>query len=79
MPRYHFNIYGGAVSLDAKGTLLVSAKEARREGLRLAGAVLSIETGDLRNEREWRLEVTDERGMILYRIDVMVSESSAMM
>lgn len=77
MPRFHFNIYEGHASKDQQGTELENYEMARRQAIALAGSVLVEESREPQVGNEWRVEVTDERGLILYRLDIMVSEAAA--
>ena len=77
MPRYHFNVYDGVTALDGEGTQLDGPLQARREGMRLASELMRSEANCPRIGEEWRIEVTDGRGMILFQIDVMLNDSPA--
>lgn len=78
MPRYHFNVYDGDTTLDRDGTQLLGPDEARRESIRLASELLRSQAARSRIGEEWRVEVTDGRGMILFRIDILMRESAAL-
>ena len=69
MPRYHFNIYDGYSSKDPDGTELADIRQAQREAVRLAGAVLDSEVDRVKSVKEWRLEVTDDTGLLLFQFD----------
>ena len=69
MPLYHFNVYDGRSDLDTEGSELANAGAARREGIRLTGAILDLEP-DRFDDGKWRLEVTDHRGLILFELDI---------
>ena len=78
MPRYHFNVYDGVTLLDEKGVELPDANFARREAIRYSGTLLE-EGGEKDNlGAEWRMEVTDEHGLILFRLDFFVTPSPVM-
>lgn len=77
MPRYHFNVYDGVATLDRDGTQLDGPLHARREGMRLASELMRSEASCPKIGEEWRIEVTDGRGMIMFRIDVMLTDSPA--
>ncbi|RYF22147.1 MAG: hypothetical protein EOO77_04700 [Oxalobacteraceae bacterium] len=75
MPRYHFNVYDGVILLDKKGVELPEIMFARREAIRYAGVLLE-EGARLENlGSEWRMEVTDDAGAILFRLDFFVTPS----
>lgn len=69
MPRYHFNVHDGADIPDRDGTELASVSVARVEAVKLAGRLLMDEPARFWDGSDWHLEVTDERGHILFRLD----------
>ena len=75
MPRYRFNIDDGYAAPDIDGTELPSRQAARREAIRLAGALLEQEGERLRLGEDWCMEVTDDRGLILFRLEFTVLEA----
>ena len=77
MPRFHFNILGGAVHRDFEGTELPDIKAAACEARRYAGRMLSDSALMPDTEEEWRVEVTDPLGLILLQIAVTVTGASA--
>ena len=77
MPRFHFNIYDGIISIDQDGTELPDVHAALREALILAGAVIE-ETAKLSAlGEEWRMEVTDDADLLLFRLDFTIVGSPA--
>lgn len=79
MPRFHFNIYDGISLPDRDGSELADWQEARLEAVRLAGVILRDNATRIALGEEWRMEVTDETGLILFRLDFNVLEAPAMM
>lgn len=77
MSRYHFNVYDGVTLLDKKGVELPDVMFARREAIRYAGVLLEEGARLESLGREWRMEVTDGTGLILFRLDFFVTPSSA--
>lgn len=77
MPCYHFNVYDGRSSVDDDGTEYPDATFARREAIRYAGAILEDEAARLAVGEEWRLEVTDSIGFILFCLSFTVTEAPA--
>ena len=75
MPLYHFNIYDGRNGLDIEGSELSDDVAARREGLRLASAILDDDVSDFA-DGDWLLEVTDHQGSILFRLNLSASTLS---
>lgn len=79
MPRFHFNVYDGLSQLDREGQELAGWEEARLEAIRLAGAILRDEAKRIALGEDWRMEVTDETGLVLFRLDFTVMGSPAVM
>ncbi len=77
MPRYKFHVYDGRVDVKPDEEDLRDSDAARREGIRRAGATLVLDAHTLRADTEWRLEVEDEHGLVLYRMDFSITASSA--
>ncbi|GJD96606.1 DUF6894 family protein [Methylobacterium iners] len=77
MPRYFFNVHDGRSKLDTEGTELPDWQTARREAVRLASGILRDEADRLSFGEEWRLEVTDSRGLILFQLDFCFTEAAA--
>ena len=69
MPRYYFHIHDGVSMIDDEGTELAGWTEAKIEAIRLAGSVIKDEAKHIALGEDWRIEVTDERGLILFRFD----------
>lgn len=76
MPRYHFNVYDGVTLLDKKGVVLPDTKFARREAIRFA--VVLLEEGARLESLglEWRMEVTNDTDLILFRLDFFITPSA---
>jgi hypothetical protein len=68
MPRFFFNIYAERPNLDTEGDELPDSDTARRAAIRTVCEIL--EDSDVTPGREWRLEVADESGKVLYVIRV---------
>ena len=61
-----FNVYDGYSSLDQDGTELPDIYTAQNEAIRLSGEILREEGGKFWNGTEWKLEVTDVSGAVLF-------------
>ena len=74
MPRYYFNVYDGLTLLDDEGTELTDINAARMEALQVAQGL--IESAARRSElgQSWRVEVVNETGKLLFRMDFLVPE-----
>ncbi|MGU3668470.1 DUF6894 family protein [Methylobacterium sp. A49B] len=77
MARFHFNVYDGVSMPDPVGTDLSSWDDARVEAIRMAGEILKDKAHRIALGEDWRMEVTDETGLVLFRLDFSVLESPA--
>lgn len=77
MPRYHFNVFDGATSLDYDGTEVSGWRDALQQAVRLAGEIFTFEAAHLAFVDDWHMEVTDEDKFILFRLDFSVSKAAA--
>ncbi len=75
MPRYHFNVFNGRSWPGATGTMLRGAREARLEAIHLAGTMLQQHAERVSSSGEWRMEVTDRAGLVLFQISFSVVAS----
>ncbi|WP_120251137.1 DUF6894 family protein [Sphingobium limneticum] len=72
MPRYFFHTVDGGRDFDQEGTELPNDAAARKAAIRFAGAVMHDEPDVLWDGRDYRVEVTNETGALLFTI-VMLS------
>ena len=77
MPRYHFNVYDGHSEMDRIGTEFVNVVEARIQALELAGGLIRESARQADFGEDWRIEVTDSDGMLLFRMDLIVVDAPA--
>ena len=75
MPRYFFNVYDGYSVLDQDGTEFPDIYIAQNEAIRLSGEILREEGGKFWNGTEWRLEVTDVNGVVLFLLRFSAHET----
>ena len=75
MPRYFFNVYDGYSSLDTDGTELPDIYTAQGEAIRLSGEILREVGAKFWNGTEWRLEVTDADGAVLFVLSFSAQET----
>lgn len=79
MARYHFTMCeGGATTSDIEGTELPTVQRARQEALRLAGDLLRDAPDTFWSDPEWRLEVSDGVGMMLFTLTIFGSDAPAL-
>lgn len=79
MPRFFFHVHDGANIPDKEGTELGDWRNAQHEAIKLAGRVIADDAKRLRLGEDWSMEVTDETGLVLFRLDFHVSGSAAIM
>lgn len=78
MPRYHFNVHDGVRVPDTDGTELPDWQTARLEAVRRAGEVLKVDAKSVAFDDDWRIEVTDGTGLILFQMIFLMIESPVM-
>lgn len=66
MPRYFFNIQHGQPDPDETGMDLPDNDAAWKEATITAGKLLQDMDGTLKPGREWRMEVTDAAGNLIW-------------
>lgn len=76
MPRYYFHIHDGRSIIDMEGTVLDDIAQARRMAIRMSGRYFDNEADLVPLGEEWRMEVTDDRGLILFRLDFVVTAAA---
>jgi hypothetical protein len=65
---YFFHSLDGGHLVDCHGSTLTGEGEARIEALRFAGEVLRYSPERVWHAGEWRVEVTDEQGVLLFTV-----------
>ena len=78
MPRYHFNVLDGVAEYDETGTEMAGIADAKREARRYAGRMLADSALIANPDNEWRIEVTDHRGVILFSLGVTMLDAPNM-
>lgn len=79
MPRFYFNVHDGVNKLDKKGTVLPDRQAARIEAVRLAGDILKHEAHRVGLYEDWRIEVTDQTGVILFQMTFQAVEAPVLL
>lgn len=77
VPRFFFHVYDGVSLPDDEGTELPDWQAARTEAIATAGRIVADEGKRLKLGEDWRMEVTDDRGLLLFRLDFHITESPA--
>jgi hypothetical protein len=73
MPRFFFHIHDGQFLPDREGTELLNLREAKVQAVRLAGELLRDGNEAFWDGEEWQLEVTDEKGLVLFTLDFIAT------
>ena len=74
MPRYFFHVLDGYSIRDTEGTELPDIYTAQTEAVWLSGAVIRELGGKFWDGESWELEVTDERGQVLFVLTFAVKD-----
>jgi hypothetical protein len=77
MPVYHFNVRDGSEISDSDGTDLPDIRAARLEAVKLAGQMLLDRPGTFWEGSDWHLDVSDESGLTLFRLDFTATDMAA--
>ena len=77
MPRFHFNVYDGSGLTDDEGCDFPDWSAARLDAVRLAGEFLRNNPKSALSCDAWRLEVADETGLVLFRLDFSLADAPA--
>lgn len=78
MPRFHFNVHDGSDYPDPEGTELPDVEAARKFAIRYFGDMLHAEPCTFWNGQEWKMEVTDEAGLLLFSLHFIGIDSPAL-
>jgi hypothetical protein len=68
MPVYHFKTRYGTEINESDGMPMDSTHEAWKEATRAAGEILKDLDGSLEPHREWRMDVSDDNGNLLFSL-----------
>ena len=77
MSRYFFHTADGSRDRDTVGTELKDHGAARNEAIKFAGHVMADQPEVLWDGRDFRVEVTDEREMLLFTIITLAVNAPA--
>jgi hypothetical protein len=77
MPRFHFNVHDSRNLQDEDGTDLPDILCARMEAIKFAGQMISVDAGNFAGDEDWGMDVTDDLGLILFRLDFSIVPSAA--
>jgi hypothetical protein len=77
MTRYFFNLFSDPYKPDEEGTDLQDYTAAKSHALLCVARFMKDSPLELVNGRDIRLEITDERGLILCVVNVTVTNAPA--
>lgn len=77
MPRYFFNTADNQHKRDDEGTELEDLAAARKYAIVTAGQIMHGEPAVLWDGREFNVDVTDARGLMLFRLTAYVTNAPA--
>lgn len=78
MARYFFHLRDGQYISDTEGTELPDIRSAQREAVKFAGGLLRDNADKFWNGEDWRFEVTDGTGLVLFTLHFSAVVSAAM-
>lgn len=74
MPRYFFNVIDGTSLRDGEGTELADIYTAQEQAICTSGEILRDMGARFWDGAAWELEVTDERGKVLFVLRLSAEE-----
>ena len=77
MPRYFFHRADGVFDPDEEGTELPDLAAARIEAIRFAAASIKDQPEEVWKGHNFRIEVSDEEGMLLCTVVILGLDASA--
>ena len=79
MPRYFFHRTDGYVDHDNEGVELADLRAVRTEAVMFAGASLRDDPDQVWGGQDFRIEVTDAQGMLLFTVVTLAIDTVAAM
>ena len=79
MPTFFFEIEDGSGITDDLGMELADLAEARCEAVRYAGRLICDHAGNFWNSGDWKMTVTNDKGLSLFSLQFVGIESPAIM
>ncbi len=76
--HFYFHTADGGRERDREGVDLADPASARREAIKYAGAVMADQPDVLWDGRDFRVEVTDEKDLLLYTIIMLAVDAPVM-
>ena len=76
MPRFFFHTADGSRQRDTQGIVLSDESVARREAVRVSGALLNDAPELLGEGHDFRVEVTDETGKLVLTVITLAIQAT---
>ena len=73
MPRYYFNLHDHRYVPDPDGSELAGLEAAKRQAIKLAASILAGCPEEFLGSKEWRVEVTDRGGILLFTVGLAMT------
>lgn len=77
MSIFRFQVHDGHHTVAPETVELPDLAAARRESVRRTGATLVLDAHTFLPSGDWHLDVTDEAGTLLFRLDVAMTVAPA--
>jgi hypothetical protein len=77
LERYFFHLEDGRSITDADGTELKNLEEAKHEAVQLIAQTLCNEPSKFWNAETYHVSVTDQRGLVLFTLEMVATLSPA--
>ena len=75
--RFHFQVRTPSHVMLTEAAELADTDEARVEAAKRIGSLLHAHAGSLWVDEEWQMDVTDDRGLVLFVINISAMRSAA--
>lgn len=75
MPRYFFHVFDSKIFYDHQGKELLNYQAAQTVAVLHMGAILQNNAAEISIGEDWHMDVTDETGLLLLRLDFSITRS----
>ncbi len=75
--QFHFQVRTGTQVMVTEVADLSDADDARIEAAKRIGLLLHAHAGKLWVDEDWQMDVTDEKGLVLFVINISAMRSAA--
>jgi hypothetical protein len=77
MPCFFFHVHDGSDLKDDEGAVLDNREVAQHEAIRIAADIISDNAKKMKLGEAWAMEVLDEAGRLIFRLDFRVGGPTA--